>query len=206
MTARVSAGGRAIVLGWISCGVLDIVAAFALSWFQAGRGPLTVLRGVASALVGRAAIDGGAFMAAVGLVMHFGVALGWTLVFVWMAGRSAAVRRAPVALVGPLYGAFVFCAMNFAVLPATTWVRSLYLDTAVRWPGGLGWPLLAVHLVCVGTPIMWAIKRGFSAVLTVEPSPATRRACGRSNKLCSASPTRVSPTEEVDLPTKRRSR
>jgi hypothetical protein len=150
---------RGILLGWMSCGVLDIAAAFALSWLQAGREPLTVLKGVAAALLGRAATEGGVEMAALGLLMHFGVALGWTLLFAWALGRIRFTRSAPVWLMGPLYGAFVFFAMNLAVLPATSWMRSLYLDTVVRWPGGLGWPLLVVHLLFVGTPIVWALRR-----------------------------------------------
>jgi hypothetical protein len=153
MTSR-----QAVLLGWLLCGVLDIAAAFGQAWLQAGRGPTVVLKGVASALLGRAALDGGAEMAAIGLLMHFGVALGWTLVFLWLSGRSGFFRTPPLWIAGPLYGAFVFCAMNYAVLPATSWVRSLYLDTPARWPGSMGWPLLAVHLVCVGTPIVWALR------------------------------------------------
>lgn len=149
----------AVLLGWLLCGVLDIAAAFGLAWMQAGRGPMTVLKGVASALAGRAALDGGADMAAIGLVMHFGVALGWTLVCLWIARRSQFFRTSPLWVAGPVYGAFVFCAMNFAVLPAASWVRSLYLDTPARWPGSLGWPLLAVHLLFVGTPIVWALRQ-----------------------------------------------
>lgn len=152
-----------VLLGWALCGTLDIAAAFAMSWWQAGRAPSTVLKGVAAALVGRAAIDGSAGMAVLGLVMHAGVALGWTLVFLWILRRSRLARVSPLWIAGPAYGAFVFAAMNFAVLPATSWIRSLYLDTPARWPGSLGWPLLLVHLVCVGTPIVWALRRGSSS-------------------------------------------
>ena len=67
--------GQAIFLGWMLCGVLDITAACVQSWIQAGRTPWYVLKGVASALWGRAAIDAGAGMAAIGLAMHFTVAL-----------------------------------------------------------------------------------------------------------------------------------
>jgi hypothetical protein len=154
---------RRVLLGWALCGVLDIAAAFALSWFQAGRAPSTVLNGVASALLGRAAIDGGPGMAVLGLTMHAGVARGWTLVFLWILSRSRYARVAPLWIAGPAYGAFVFYAMNFVVLPAMSFIRSLYLDTPARWPGSLGWPLLLVHLVCVGTPIVWALRRGSRA-------------------------------------------
>jgi hypothetical protein len=160
-------GGRttpaeAIATGWLLCGVLDIAAAFGLGWVQAARPPGTVLRGVASALWGAAAMQGGAAMAAVGLVMHFGVALGWTLVFFAACRRSAFLRTAPLLIVGPVYGALVWTLMNYAVLPAASWVRSLYLGTPPRWPGGMGWPMLAIHLVFVGVPIVWGVRRAYS--------------------------------------------
>lgn len=62
---------QAILTGWLLCGVLDITAACLQAWTQAGRAPADVLRGVASALWGRAAITAGPGMAAIGLAMHF---------------------------------------------------------------------------------------------------------------------------------------
>jgi hypothetical protein len=151
--------GQAILTGWLLCGVLDISAACIQSWIQAGRTPAQVLRGVASALWGRAAIDDGAGMAAIGLAMHFTVALTATLVFFALSRRIAFLRTAPLWIVGPLYGAIVFSAMNYGTLPALSWVRSLYLHTPPRWPGSMSWPQLWIHVACVGTPIAWGVRR-----------------------------------------------
>jgi len=68
-------GREAILTGWLCCGVLDITAACLQAWIQSGRAPADVLRGVASALWGRAAMTAGSGMAAIGLAMHFTVAL-----------------------------------------------------------------------------------------------------------------------------------
>jgi hypothetical protein len=152
--------GQAIVTGWLLCGVLDISAACIQSWLNAGRGPAMVLRGVASALWGSAATSGGAGMAAIGLAMHFTVALTATLVFYALSRRIPFLRTAPLWIIGPLYGTIVFCAMNYGTLPALSWVRSLYLHTAPRWPGSMAWTQLAIHMVCVGTPIVWGVRRG----------------------------------------------
>src|SRR5262245_42174396 len=103
----------AILMGWLLCGVLDITAACIQAWVQAGRTPPEVLRGVASALWGRGALDAGAGMAAIGLAMHFTVALTATLMFFALSRRVAALRTAPLWLIGPLYGVIVFCAMNY---------------------------------------------------------------------------------------------
>jgi hypothetical protein len=141
------------------CGVLDLAAACLLAWTQAGRPPAAVVKGIASAVAGRAALDGGPEMIALGLTMHFAVALTATLVFYLLSRRWGVMRTAPLFLIGPLYGAVVFAAMNYGTLPLMSWLRSLYLGTAPRWPGGMGWPLLFVHLVCVGLPIVWSIRR-----------------------------------------------
>ena len=151
---------RAILTAWLLCGVLDISAACVQSWTQAGRTPADVLRGVASALWGRAALESGPQMAAIGLVMHFTVALTATLLFYGLSRRFAFLRTAPVWIIGPLYGVAVFCAMNYGTLPALSWVRSLYLHTTPRWPGSMSWPQVAIHMAFVGLPIVWGIRRG----------------------------------------------
>ena len=151
--------GRAILTGWLLCGVLDITAACIQAWTQAGRAPADVLRGVASALWGAAAMKGGAGMAAVGLAMHFMVALTATLIFYALSRQITVLRTAPLWIVGPLYGLVVFCAMNYGTLPALSWLRSLYLHTPPRWPGSMDWRQLAIHMLCVGLPIVWGVRR-----------------------------------------------
>ena len=160
MQANKSVGtGQAILTAWLLCGVLDITAACMQAWIQAGRMPADVLRGVASALWGRPAMDAGAGMAAIGLAMHFTVALTWTMIFVVLSRRISLLRTAPLWIVGPLYGVVVFSVMNYGTLPALSWLRSLYLHTPPRWPGTMSWPQFGIHMVCVGPPIVWGIRR-----------------------------------------------
>ena len=153
------ATSQAILTGWVLCGVLDITAACIQVWIQAGRTPAMLLKGVASALWGRSALDAGAGMAAMGLAMHFTVALTATLVFYALSRRVALLRSAPLLVVGPLYGVVVFAAMNYGTLPMLSWVRSLYLGTSPRWPGSMSWPQLGIHMMCVGLPIVWGVRR-----------------------------------------------
>ena len=156
-----------IISAWVLCGVLDITAAWLQAWFQAGRAPAEVLHGIASALWGRAAMTGGVGMAAIGLSMHFTVALTATLVFYLLSRRIAVLGVASLWIIGPLYGVVVFCAMNYGTLPALSWLRSLYLGTTPYWPGPMGWPQLAIHMVCVGPPIVWGVRRPS----TTAPAP-----------------------------------
>jgi len=150
---------QAIVTAWLLCGVLDITAACLQAWIQAGRLPGDVLRGVASALWGRAALNAGAGMATIGLAMHFAVALTATMIFYALSRRIPYLRSAPIWIIGPLYGIVVFCAMNYGTLPALSWLRSLYLHTPPRWPGSMSWPQLFIHMACVGPPIVWGVRR-----------------------------------------------
>jgi hypothetical protein len=163
MSNRAAARGvttrQAIVTGWLLCGVLDITAACIQARVEAGRSPWAVLKGVASALWGRAALSGGAGMAAIGLAMHFTVALTATLVFYALSRRIAFLRTASLWIVGPFYGVIVFCAMNYGTLPLLSWLRSLYLGTPPRWPGSMSWPQLGIHMICVGLPIVWGVRR-----------------------------------------------
>jgi hypothetical protein len=150
---------QAILTGWLLCGVLDITAACIQAWIEAGRTPWVALKGVASALWGRAALNAGAGMAAIGLVMHFTVALTATLVFYALSRRVVFLRTGPLWIVGPIYGVIVFCAMNYGTLPLLSWLRSFYLGTPPRWPGSMSWPQLYIHMICVGLPIAWGVRR-----------------------------------------------
>src|SRR5262245_20912047 len=50
-------------------------------------------QGVASTLLGPAALTGGTRTALIGVLMHFGVAFGWSTVFLFLVMRSGALRR-----------------------------------------------------------------------------------------------------------------
>jgi hypothetical protein len=157
--ASVLTVGQAILLGWLLCGVLDGLAAFALAWMQASRTPTAVLKGIASAVFGRAALEGGPIMVLAGLALHFMVALTATLVFYALSRHVTFLREGPLWLVGPVYGLVVLAAMNYATLPLASWARSFYFGTPARWPAGMGWPMVPIHMLFVGLPIAWSVRR-----------------------------------------------
>jgi hypothetical protein len=149
---------RAIAWGGLLCGTLDITAAFVLSWTIAHVGPLRVLRGIAGALLGPASETGGAAAAALGLLMHFGVALFWAAVFAGLARRFPALLRWSVPA-GLLYGAVVWIVMYRVVMPILPRVNGLYLTTVDRTLPKLRVRQLVVHFLCVGLPISLAARR-----------------------------------------------
>jgi hypothetical protein len=99
-------------------GTLDIVAACLSAYIQRGMTPERLLQYVASGLFGADAFDGGMAMAVVGLVMHFMIAISWTLLFYLLYPRLNFLRKNKI-LSGIIYGAFVWVMMNRVILPLT---------------------------------------------------------------------------------------
>ena len=62
------------------------------------------------------AFDGGAGTAALGLLLHYVIALVWTVLFFLAARRFGALTRHPIP-VGLSYGVVVWAVMNLIVLP-----------------------------------------------------------------------------------------
>jgi hypothetical protein len=116
-----------------------------------------LFQGVASTLVGTKAFDGGTLTALLGVAMHFGVAFGWSVVFLFLLMRTRAIRallnsRYGVLKVAALYGPFIWMVMSLAVIPLLT-QRPPVIGT--RW-----WVQFFGHFPFVGIPIVASIGRG----------------------------------------------
>lgn len=106
---------RALVYGGLTVGVLDIADAFTFFGLR-GVAPVRILQSIASGLLGRAAFQGGAPAAALGLLLHFVIAFGIVGTFLAAARAAPSLTRRPF-LIGPLYGLIAYAVMNFVVLP-----------------------------------------------------------------------------------------
>ena len=141
-------------------GVLDITAACIEKRVVAGFPPARVLKGVASGLLGRSALEGGFGTATLGLAMHFTMALSVAAIFYALSRRFSLPKKlSGVVAVGLLYGAAVFAVNNFATAPFLSWVRSLYLHTPILFKPPMGWSQLVIHLFCVGLPIALVMRQ-----------------------------------------------
>jgi hypothetical protein len=140
-------------------GVLDITAACIQVYIVSRMMPVRLLQGIAAGVLGRAAaVNGGLATAALGLAMHFTMALTVTTVFYLLSRRFPAMLRHAVPA-GLGYGVTVFAVNNFITAPFMSWVRSLYLHTPVLLKGPMGWPQLVIHMFCVGLPIALVVRR-----------------------------------------------
>jgi hypothetical protein len=141
-------------------GVLDITAACIEVYVSYGFAPPRLLKGVASGLLGRGALEGGFGTAALGLLMHFTMALTVAAIFYALSRRFPLPQKlSGVVAVGLLYGAAVFAVNNYATAPFLSGVRSLYLHTPISFRHPMGWSQFVIHLFCVGLPIALVMHR-----------------------------------------------
>ena len=152
---------KAILYAGALVGVLDITAACIQVYVGSGMMPIRLLQGVAGGLLGRGSLNGGFATAALGLLMHFTMALVVATIFYALSRRffSLPKKLLGVVIVGLLYGAAVFAVNNFGTAPFLSWVRSLYLHTPMLFKPPMGWSQLVIHLFCVGLPIALVMHR-----------------------------------------------
>ena len=118
-----------------------------------------LFQGVASTLLGAEAFNGGALTAAIGVLMHFGVAFGWSFVFLLVVKRASWIRgllNSPYGAlkVASLYGPFIWLVMSLAVIPAL-----LHRPPAIN----IRWLVQLIgHFPFVGIPIVASVGKGSS--------------------------------------------
>jgi hypothetical protein len=124
-----------------------------------------LFQGVAATLVGDSAFTGGFRTTALGVLMHCGVAFGWSAVFVLGVMRSTWIRSVLASRYGTLkvasvYGPAIWLVMSLVVIPIL-----LQRPPAIssRW-----WVQLFGHFPFVGIPIVVAAS-------TVRPGRKTSK-------------------------------
>jgi hypothetical protein len=146
-----------VLTAGVVVGVLDGLFAVGLSAAVSGTfAPARVFQGIARALLGPTALDGGLATAALGLVLHLAIACAWAGAFLVALRHSAPLRRAVArpagaVAVGMAYGALVWVVMRLVVIPLS------------RAPAGPVVPrtfliLLVGHLFVVGLPIALVVR------------------------------------------------
>jgi len=167
---------KAVLIGGLAAGALDIIYAFIIYGplattigLPTAISPEMVLQSVAGGWIGReAAFAGGVNTAIIGACTHFGIAIVMAAVFVFVLGRVGA--SSPI-LWGLLYGVILFFAMNYVVVPLSAAADGHFVssiaDGKARIEGAIEralkfkypWHLVGTvftHTVLVGVPIAWA--------------------------------------------------
>lgn len=142
---------------WLVVAVVDGLFASALAVLAYGSTASRLWQGVAATVLGPAALAGGARTVGVGLLLHLGVALGWSAAFLAALGASDRLRRVVatpggVAAVALVYGPAIWLAMSLVVIPLLTGRPPA---VTARW-----WVQLLGHVPFVSLPIVVVGARG----------------------------------------------
>jgi hypothetical protein len=167
MTKQTSAEGTmerprpaaAILVGAAVAGVLDLIYAILV---YSPRNPILIPQTIAGGVLGTESYSGGALTAALGVALHFIIALGAATVY-YFASRKLAFLVHRAALFGLVYGALVYLFMHLVVLPLSA-VPSR--DTPLIYQA----TEFVEHWFCVGLPIALSVRR-YSQLrnATIEP-------------------------------------
>lgn len=139
-------------------GLTDISYAWLLYVVILGRTTYTrVAQSIASGVLGKETYSGGIATAALGLTLHFTIALIWTVFFYVLLRYWPPMRRMLQAERGPIfvglaYGVLIWLVMNLVVIPLSratgaplfTWISALSI---------------LVHAVLLGLPMVLIVGR-----------------------------------------------
>lgn len=137
--------GRALVVGTLAVGVLDILDAFIFFGLR-GAKPIGILQSIASGVLGRAAYQGGMRTALLGLLLHFVIAFGVVGTYLVATRLLPALNQRPW-IYGLLYGLAVYAVMNLVVVPMSAAVLGSGPTPLVVRVNGL-----LIHMFGVGLP------------------------------------------------------
>lgn len=116
---------RTIVIAASALVVVDAFSAFAINaLFFNQPSFVRTFQGVASAILGKAALSLGIEGMLIGLAMHVAVAFTWTTLFYliysnWTALQRATRTKLGIAGVGAIVGAIIWTSMCYVVFPMT---------------------------------------------------------------------------------------
>ncbi|HET8636419.1 MAG TPA: hypothetical protein VFL96_06180 [Acidobacteriaceae bacterium] len=108
-------------MGGLLGGALDLLFAVSFAGYN-GVPVVRVFQTIASGLLGSSAYAGGNASAALGVLCHFTLAVGWAAVFAGLAAWKPALLRSRL-LCAVLFGLGVFLAMRLVVLPLSAYPR-----------------------------------------------------------------------------------
>jgi hypothetical protein len=167
MHAKTS-GWPSVLAGGAVAGALDITYACVFWAIKAGVPARRILQSVAAGLLGRdAAVAGGTATAALGLGLHFFIALTMAAVYFLVARRWSLLWRRAWAM-GAAYGLWLYVAMNYIVVPLSA-------------AGGGGasqdplWVTLTVlvHVLLIGIPCAIGARHGIIRERSAHAGPPT---------------------------------
>lgn len=156
---RISSKGfiLVVIVSWLIAGTLDALAAT----FILGKGNWAgVFKFVASALYGKDAFTGGTTIAVQGLIMHYIIALSFTLIYFFSYPYISFLHKS-ATLNAVIYGTFVFIIMTFCVVPLSKigWRPFQPVPALVN---------LIILIICIALPITYIASKYYAKPTVYE--------------------------------------
>jgi hypothetical protein len=147
---------QTILSAWLIAGCFDLLAAIIVySVVMQRTTDVKLLQGIGRAAFGTNTFPEGANLALAGVAVHFFIALSFTVFYFFIFPYISFLRKQPV-ISGLLYGIFVWCVMNLAMLPLFHVANIPHkLDSIVRGA--------VILMFCIGLPISLVISRYYHA-------------------------------------------
>ena len=148
---------KTVIAGGLLAGALDIADAFLFWGIRAGVKPMRIGQSIAGGVMGEAASRGGWGTFAVGMALHFAMAVVMAVVFFEICKRVTVVARHALVF-GALYGAGLYLVMTYLVVPLSL----AQVGQNPKFPPDLNVVLLNTlfcHVVLVGLVVAWFSKR-----------------------------------------------
>lgn len=145
-----------VLAGGLVAGALDITYAWTFWAIKAGLPAQRIFQSVAAGLLGKASFEGGWSTAALGLGLHFLIAITIALVYYVVALRWPLLWQQPL-LCGGVYGLLVYGVMNYVVVPLSAAgsggsKNSLWIGLSI-----------VVHVFLIGIPCAVFVRRAVQA-------------------------------------------
>jgi hypothetical protein len=142
---------RAILWGGLLAATFDLAFAVIFNYLRSGVPPVRIFQSIASGWLGKAAFEGGAGSAALGVASHYFILLVAAAVY-YAASRKLVFLVQRAVLWGVIYGGTIYLFMHTVVLPlsaAPAFKSSLFSMASD----------LCSHMFLVGLVIALAVRR-----------------------------------------------
>lgn len=136
----------------IAAGTLDISENIIFNAFRHIT-PYQIFQYIASGLIDGKSFTMGGASVALGVAIHYAIAVTWTVIF-YLLSRRLRILTLQAAICGIVYGGVVYVIMNFAVLPVTRVPHARAAMTVASRISGV----LAL-LFCIGLAIALLVKK-----------------------------------------------
>ena len=137
----------AILVGGLIVGAVDLL--FAILVYSPQK-PIRIPQTIASGVLGMKSYSGGGQTAALGVVLHFLIALGAATVY-YIASRRFQILIDRAVLFGLIYGALVYLFMHLVVLPLSAAPKG-HMELIYQASE------FVEHWFCVGLPIALSVR------------------------------------------------